>query len=241
MNKHDSPKVYTPALPTSTSVSCVALYNELRKLINERSGSEFTVYNNEIDCANDPLMRLVLPYTIELLFVADSTTKAWHELSVKDLSNTNSENLARLLAYAFLGRFVTAPADNEARDGSMHLEIDYGDGSLQPRRISCEYQKVLYETVIVGVVALLLVMAALNAVREVRAAVPELHTEAVDNQPAAVPELHTEAADNKQAAVREPRTEAVHNQLYPTQNGCVEWSFRRPGPEYTLRERVARP
>lgn len=198
----------------STSVSCVALYDELRKLINERSGSEFAVYNNEIDCEKDPLMRLVLPYT----------TGTWHELSV-----TNGENLATLLAYAFLGRFVTAPTDNEARDGSIHLEIDYGDGSLQPRRISCEYQKVLYETVIVGVVALLLVMAALNAFREVRAADPEATSLQTGESP---------TSELVQSALTQ-NTQNASSFMYPTEDGCVEWSFRRP--DSALRGRVARP
>lgn len=163
------------ASATSWNVSCCRVFEALTKFTVERTGSSLSgaeCRSDERQCLNLKLIVVFLEQSRTLVGRHNVETSTEHNFIHFHLErgiNDDETRVLDLLAWAFVGRIVALPTmTRDVNQRSVVLQYDVQGDQLSITRDSCQVDKALYNTMVLGSVTLLIFFISAMVVEKKR-------------------------------------------------------------------------
>jgi len=160
-------------MSSSWNVSCCAVFEVLNEFTVERTGSSLaaaTCRSNERECMNLKLIVKFVEQSRTIMGTPNVVTSGEDNLIHFRLeSGANEAHILDLLAWAFVGRIVALPTTtSDMNQQSVILQYDVQTDELTIQRDSCQIDKTLYNTMVLGSVTLLIFFISAMVVEKKR-------------------------------------------------------------------------
>jgi hypothetical protein len=160
---------------TSWNVSCCSVFKALTQFTVERTGSSLSdtaCRADERQCMDLKLIGVFIKQSRTILGTSNIKTSTEHNFIQFVLENDINDREAHvidLLAWAFIGRIIALPtATPDVNRQSVLLQYDVQGDQLTIKRDSCQIDKTLYNTMVLGSVTLLIFFISAMVVEKKR-------------------------------------------------------------------------
>ena len=144
-----------PVLSTSSvSIECCMLWDSLSAYVQTHSGIDRSACE-PLDCVETGQVNIFMRQTNAVL-----AQKMHFEGTALILPIPSSEDMKRLLVWAFIGRHFTSTLQKEVQ-GEYFFEFNVASRTMTLRKIQCEFEKPLYVCMIVmTIIVLIFIMSS---------------------------------------------------------------------------------
>ena len=146
-------------MSSSWNVSCCQVYKALSKIIVERTGSIFseqTCQEDQRDCMKHPMIQRFVNESRDI--VPQHMLKIGEDnIQFHIESDDSKASILVLMVFAFVGKTIQTPSTTSGMNKiSVSLKYDTQTGKIMIERDSCEFDKTLYSSMVLGSVTLLI-------------------------------------------------------------------------------------